>query len=135
MALMDSARPLLWIGALAASATAGFAVGYMVARDPAVVRRWARLLAGGVERGQLALAEAREHLADVWAEVREEARGEAEEAAFAQAAAAAAASTKRAARASSGARTRTRTAGATARRTRRRSSNGTAQAEGASTAG
>jgi hypothetical protein len=52
----------------------GFAAGFIVARDPQVLRRVARALAGGVERVAGALAESREELADLWAEVREDAR-------------------------------------------------------------
>lgn len=81
-----NANDLLKPGAVVLGITAvgalGFAAGYIVARDPQVLRRVARALAGGVERVAGALAESREELADLWAEVREDARQDIEAQAF-----------------------------------------------------
>jgi hypothetical protein len=86
---MIDAKDLLKPGALvlgvATAAALGFAAGFIVARDPALLRRLARAVAGGVERVSIAVAESREEIADLWAEVREDARHEAEERAFAEA--------------------------------------------------
>ncbi|MCX8113933.1 MAG: hypothetical protein N3D71_02555 [Burkholderiaceae bacterium] len=88
---MIDAKDLLKPGAVvfgvAAAAALGFAAGFVVARDPAALRRLARAVAGGVERVSVALAESREEFADLWAEVREQAREEIQERAFAAAAA------------------------------------------------
>ena len=82
-----NANDLLKPGAMVLGITAvgalGFAAGFIVARDPEVLRRMARALAGGVERVAGALAESREELADLWAEVREDARRDIEAQAFA----------------------------------------------------
>ncbi len=86
---MIDAKDLLKPGALAVgiatAAALGFAAGFVVARDPALLRRLARAVAGGLERIGVAVAESREEIADLWAEVREDARQEAEERAFAEA--------------------------------------------------
>ncbi len=101
MKIEDFTRPsLLTLGALgvaglAATALAGFAVGVAVSRDPEALKRSARSLARnaarGIEQATLLAAKAREHLGDVWAEARQEALAEVDEADFARAAAAAAA--------------------------------------------
>jgi hypothetical protein len=98
MKIEDFTRPgLLKLGALgvaglAATALAGFAVGVAVSRDPETLKRAARSLARnaarGIEQATLMAAQAREHLGDVWAEAREEALAEVDEADFARAAAA-----------------------------------------------
>jgi len=100
MKIEDFTRPgLLKLGALgvaglAATALAGFAVGVAVSRDPETLKRAARSLARnaarGIEQATLMAAQAREYLGDLWAEAREEALAEADEADFARAAAAAA---------------------------------------------
>jgi hypothetical protein len=83
---MDT-KDLLRAGAIvagvAAVAAIGFAAGYIIARDPRALRRVARSAAGGLERIQIALAETREEIADLWAEVQSEARQDVEEHAFA----------------------------------------------------
>jgi hypothetical protein len=79
------------VGGIVAIAALGFAAGFLVARNPQSLRRFARAVAGGLERLQVAMAETREEVADLWAEVRAEARADVEEAAFARAAAATAA--------------------------------------------
>lgn len=99
MKIEDFTRPgLLKLGALgvaglAATALAGFAVGVAVSRDPETLKRAARSLARnaarGIEQATLMAAQAREYLGDLWAEAREEALAEADEADFARAAAAA----------------------------------------------
>jgi hypothetical protein len=99
MKIEDFTRPsllalgVLGVAGLAATALAGFAVGVAVSRDPEASRRGARTLARnaarGVEQATLLAAQAREHLGDIWAEAREEALAEVDEADFARAAAAA----------------------------------------------
>lgn len=76
------------VAGVAAVAALGFAAGYLVARDPRALRRLARSAAGGLERIETALAETREEMSDLWAEVRAEARQDVEERAFAVAEAA-----------------------------------------------
>ncbi len=89
-----SPKDLLGPGAallgVAAAGALGFAAGFIVARDPRVLRRVAGALAAGAERVSVAVAESREELADLWAEVRDEARADAEGRAFADAEASAA---------------------------------------------
>lgn len=89
-----SPKDLLGPGAallgVAAAGALGFAAGFIVARDPRVLRRVAGALAAGAERVSVAVAESREELADLWAEVRDEARADAEVRAFADAEASAA---------------------------------------------
>ena len=84
-----SPKDLLGPGAallgVAAAGALGFAAGFIVARDPRVLRRVAGALAAGAERVSVAVAESREELADLWAEVRDEARADAEVRAFADA--------------------------------------------------
>ena len=65
------------LGVVAAGAL-GFALGYAVARDPQKLRQLARAIAGGVERVSGAIAESREELADLWAEVRADAQADIE---------------------------------------------------------
>jgi hypothetical protein len=70
------------VAATAAVAAVGFAAGYVVARDPQSLRRWARAAAAGLERVQVALAETREELGDLWADARAQARQDVEDASF-----------------------------------------------------
>jgi hypothetical protein len=81
----DLLKPGAVVLGIATVGALGFAAGFIVARDPQVLRRVARSLAGGVERVAGALAESREELADLWAEVREDARQDIEAQAFAAA--------------------------------------------------
>jgi hypothetical protein len=78
MALDDLVKPTFGLLAFAATATLGFAAGYMVARDPELLRRLARSLAGGIERVSGAVALSREEFADLWAEARDRAQQAAE---------------------------------------------------------
>jgi hypothetical protein len=90
MKIEDVTRPgLLALGIVGVTATAllGFAAGVAVARDPEVLRRTARGLARGLERATLMAAQTREHVADLWAEAREEALAEVDAADFERAAA------------------------------------------------
>ncbi|MCU0814190.1 MAG: hypothetical protein MUC32_07665 [Burkholderiaceae bacterium] len=77
MKVEDLARGGLVVLGVAAGALLGFAAGVAYARDPQVLRRTAaRYLRGaaqGVEQATLMAAQAREHVADLWAEAREEA--------------------------------------------------------------
>jgi hypothetical protein len=82
-------RPTVLL-ALAGSAAVGFAAGYLLGRDPQLLRRLLAAGASAWEHSRLAVAEAREELADQWVEAREIARHSVEEAAFAAAATAAA---------------------------------------------
>ncbi len=81
MDVRDLARP---VGLLAGmTLVAGtLAVGYLVTRDRESLRRLVRVAAGTVERVSAALAETREELEDLWAQARDEARQEIEDAAF-----------------------------------------------------
>jgi hypothetical protein len=83
------------LAGVAAGALLGFAAGMMYARDPQALRRtagrYARETARGLERATLLASQAREHIGDLWAEAREEARAEVDDADFARAAQAAAA--------------------------------------------
>lgn len=94
--MLDS-KDLLKVGGVvagvAALAAVGFAIGYVAARDPKALRRWAGAAAGGLERLQMALAETREEIADLWAEARAQARADLEEKAMAAAEATAGAAT------------------------------------------
>jgi len=87
--LKDFTRPSVLL-AMAASAAAGFAAGYLLGRDPQILRRAMAAAAQAWEGTRVAAAEAREDLADHWAEATEVARQDIEETAFAAAAAAAA---------------------------------------------
>ncbi|MBX3637511.1 MAG: hypothetical protein KF683_19250, partial [Rubrivivax sp.] len=82
---------LLGAAGLAATALAGFAVGMAVSRDPEALKRGARGLARnaarGLEQATLLAAQAREQIGDLWAEAREYALAEVDEADFAKAAA------------------------------------------------
>jgi hypothetical protein len=85
MKIEELARPgVLALGVMGFAATAllGFAAGVAVARDPEVLRRAARRVARGLEGTALMAAQAREHLADLWAEAREEAIAEVDAADF-----------------------------------------------------
>jgi hypothetical protein len=77
--------------ALAGSAAVGFAAGFLVGRDPQLLRRVLAAAAQGWEQARLSVAEAREAVADQWAEARDEAVDRVEQAAFAGSVAAAAA--------------------------------------------
>ena len=122
MAWTDTMRPVVLIAAFGATAAAGLTLGYMVGRHPDRLRRWARALAGGVQRTELAFAEARENLADMWEEVRAEARHAVEDEAMAQAAAAGRSASTASTPAARKTRSTRRTAGtkATAARPRKR---------------
>ena len=87
--LKDFARPPVLL-ALAGSAAVGFAAGYLLGRDPRFLRRVLAAAAQGWEQTRMAVAEAREDLADQWAEATEAARHDIEEEAFAAATAQAA---------------------------------------------
>jgi hypothetical protein len=88
--LKDLARPPVLL-ALAGSAALGFAAGFVLGRDPQLLRRMLAAAAASWEQTRLAVAEAREEVADHWAEATETARRDIEEAAFAAAPAAASA--------------------------------------------
>lgn len=93
MKVEDLARGGLVVLGVAAGALLGFAAGIAYARDPQVLRRTAaRYLRGaaqGLEQATLMAAQAREHVADLWAEAREEALADVDAADFARRAAAA----------------------------------------------
>jgi hypothetical protein len=93
--LKDFARPPVLL-ALAGSAALGFAAGYVLGRDPRLLQRVLAAAAASWEQTRLAVAEAREEVADQWAEATEAARNDIEETAFAAAPAAAAAAEPRA---------------------------------------
>jgi hypothetical protein len=80
--LKDFVRPPVLL-ALAGSAAVGFAAGYLLGRDPRLMRRVLAAAAQSWEQTRLAVAEAREDLADQWAEATESARHDIEKAAFA----------------------------------------------------
>ena len=80
--LKDLARPPVLL-ALAGTAAVGFAAGYLLGRDPQLLRRMLAAAAQGWEQTRVAVAEAREDLADQWAGATESARQDIEEAAFA----------------------------------------------------
>jgi len=80
--LKDFARPPVLL-ALAGTAAVGFAAGYLLGRDPQFLRRVLAAAAQGWEQTRVAVAEAREDLADQWAEATESARHDIEDAAFA----------------------------------------------------
>jgi hypothetical protein len=86
----DLIKPGAVVLGMAAAAALGFAAGYLMARDPQLLRRLMRSAAGGFERLAGAVAESREELADLWAESREGARDAIEDESFAAAAATAA---------------------------------------------
>lgn len=92
--LTRSGLVALGVAAIAATALLGFAAGVAVSRDPEALRRRARLVVGaaaaGVERATLMAAQAREQLGDLWAEARDAAVTDVDEADFERAAAAAA---------------------------------------------
>jgi hypothetical protein len=86
----DLIKPGAVVLGMAAAAALGFAAGYLMARDPQLLRRLMRSAAGGFERLAGVVAESREELADLWAESREGARDAIEVESFAAAAAGAA---------------------------------------------
>ena len=88
--LKDFARPPILL-ALAGSAALGFTAGFLLGRDPRFLRRVLAAAAQGWEQTRMAVAEAREDLADQWAEATEAALHDIEEEAFAAATAQAAA--------------------------------------------
>lgn len=95
MKIEDAARPgliALGLASMAATALLGFAAGVAAGRDPEGLKRTARRVlretAQGLERAALMAARAREHIADLWAEAREEAIAEVDAADFAKAQAA-----------------------------------------------
>jgi hypothetical protein len=85
---------LLALGAAGAAASAllGLAAGVAIARNPEAIRRTATRLAHeaaqGLEQATLLAGQAREHLADLWAEAREAARATVDTSDFERAAAA-----------------------------------------------
>jgi len=79
------------VAGVAATLAVGFVAGAALTRDPQALRRWAKAGAVGLMRLQISAAEAREELADMWAEVQAEAVEEVEEQAMAAARAAQAA--------------------------------------------
>ena len=82
----DVAKPVGALAALATFAAGALTVGYIaMRRDPETVRRVVRVAAGAMERVSGAWAETYEELADLWAEAREQARQEIEDAQFAAA--------------------------------------------------
>ena len=92
MKIAELARPGLIVFGIAATALLGFAAGMAVSRDPEAVRRTTRRVvraaALGLERATLMAAQAREHVGDLWAEAREAAVADVDEADFERAAAA-----------------------------------------------
>jgi len=82
--LKDLIRPPVLL-AVAGSAALGFAAGYLLGRDPQVLRRVMAAAARGWEQTRLSVAELREDLADRWAEATETARHDIEDEAFAAA--------------------------------------------------
>lgn len=93
----DLVKPGAVVLGVAAAATLGFAAGYLMARDPQLLRRLLRSAAGGFERLAGAVAESREELADLWADSREGAQSAVEDESFAAAAASAAVAAARSA--------------------------------------
>ncbi len=90
MNAQDLFKPGALVIGIAAAAALGFAAGYLVARDPTLLRRLFGSAAGGFERLVGAAAETREELADLWADSRAGARETMEDESFAAAAASAA---------------------------------------------
>jgi len=90
MNAQDLFKPGALVIGMAAAAALGFAAGYLVARDPTLLRRLFGSAAGGLERLVGAAAETREELADLWAGSRAGARETMEDESFAAAAASAA---------------------------------------------
>jgi hypothetical protein len=87
MALFDPKdlfKPVGTLVAMAGSAAIGFVAGYALGRDPTAARRLLQAVARGVDRAQLAVAETREELGDLWAEARASVQAEWEEARFAE---------------------------------------------------
>lgn len=83
MDIKDIAKPAGLLAGLATLAAGTLAVGYLVmTRDREGLRRVVRVAAGTVERVSAALAETREELVDLWAEARDDARQEIEDAEF-----------------------------------------------------
>jgi hypothetical protein len=94
MKIESLARPgLIALGLVGVAATAllGFVAGVAVARDPEGVRRAtrrvARAAAVGLERATLMAAQARERIGDLWAEARDAAVADVDDADFKRAAA------------------------------------------------
>jgi hypothetical protein len=85
--LKDLVKPPVLL-AMTGSAAVGFAAGFLLGRDPQLLRRVLAAAAQSWEQTRLTVAETREELVDQWAEAREQARQDAEEAAFAAATAA-----------------------------------------------
>lgn len=112
MKIESLARPgLIALGLVGVAATAllGFAAGVAVTRDPEAVRRTtrkvARAAAVGLERATLMAAQARERIGDLWAEARDAAVADVDDADFDRAASAAAKKPRRTAPAKSTATT------------------------------
>jgi hypothetical protein len=86
----DLVKPGTVVFAVLGAAALGFVAGYLIGRDPQLMRKLMRSGAGGFERLAGAVAETREEVADLWAASREGAREAIEDEAFAAAAASAA---------------------------------------------
>lgn len=91
----------LGLAGFAATAVLGFAAGVAVARDPVAMRRTTRRVAKaaalGLDRATLMAAQARERLGDLWAEARDAAVADVDDADFKRAEAAASTKQRRAA--------------------------------------
>ena len=102
MKIQSLTRPgliALGIAGVAAAALLGFAAGVAVTRDPDAVRRTTRRVARdaalGLERATLMAAQARERLGDLWAEARDAAVADVDDADFKRADAAASTTQRR----------------------------------------
>ena len=102
MKIQSLTRPgliALGIAGVAAAALLGFAAGVAVTRDPDAVRRTTRRVARdaalGLERATLMAAQARERLGDLWAEARDAAVADVDDADFKHADAAASTTQRR----------------------------------------
>ncbi len=89
MKIETLARPglvALGVVGIATTALLGFAAGVAVSRDPKAVRRTARRVAGAaavaLERATLLAAQAREHVGDLWAQARDAAVADVDDADF-----------------------------------------------------
>lgn len=70
----DLVKPGAVVLAVMGGTALGFVAGYLVGRDPQLLRKLMRSGASGFERLAGAVAETREELADLWAASREDAR-------------------------------------------------------------
>jgi len=76
MSLYDMVKGTAAVTAVAAVSLGALAIGTLVTRHPNTARRALRTMLQGVQRVGLALAQTREDLGDVWAEARDELRGD-----------------------------------------------------------